>query len=536
MSRKALVSSCCFLLLFLAGRVAGADVVIDWNNVALNAIRVDKTAPPKASRALACVHVAMFDAINSVTGGAYEPYLVEPVNFFAPVSPEAAGAAAAHLALTELFPAQAATFDAALATSLAALPDGPEKTSGVDWGKSVARQILDSRHDDGSTSVVAYEAPGGANWWARTPPAFADPLLPNWPYVKPWAMSRPDQFRQDAPPAPTSAEYTRAFREVKRLGRATSSSRTAEQSQIALFWADGPGTATPPGHWNVIAQNLAEAKGNSLIENARLFALVGIATADAAVVAWDHKYHYSNWRPVTGIQHADTDGNPETSADPNWAPFIATPPFPSYTSGHSTFSSASAKILELFFGTDAIAFTTTSDALPGVERSFDHLSEAAEEAGQSRIYGGIHWQFDNQVGLATGRSLGEHVFFNFLTRVAAAGSCVSGSTALCLENGRFKVEARWNTGSASGSAHAMSLGDDSGRFWFFDEDNTELTVKVLDACEAFDRYWVFASGLTDVEVLITVTDTQKGRTRQYFNPRGKAFAPVQDTQAFATCP
>lgn len=535
MSRKALVSSCCFLLL-LAGRLAGADVVIDWNNVALNAIRVDRTAPPKASRALACVHVAMFDAINSITGASYEPYLVPRTEFIAPVDPEAAAAAAAHLALTELFPAQAATFDAALATSLAAIPDGPARASGVDWGKSVARQILDARKDDGSGAVVAYEAPGGANWWARTPPAFADPLLPNWPHVKPWAMSRSGQFRQGPPPASTSAEYARAFREVKRLGRATSSSRTAEQSQIALFWADGPGTATPPGHWHVIAQGLAQAKGNTLIENARLFALLGIATADAAVVSWDHKYYYSHWRPVTGIQHADTDGNPDTTADASWAPFIATPPFPAYTSGHSTFSSASATVLALFFGTDALAFTTASDALPGVERSFESLSEAAEEAGQSRIYGGIHWQYDNQIGLASGKSLGEHVFFHALTPSTAPGTCASGPTTLCLGDGRFKVEARWSTGSASGSAHAMSLGHDSGRFWFFDEDNTELTVKVLDACDAFDRYWVFASGLTDVEVLITVTDTEKGRTRQYFNPRGTAFAPVQDTQAFATCP
>lgn len=536
MQRKALVSSCCFLLLLLACGPAGADVVIDWNNVALHAIRVDKTAPPKASRALACVHVALFDAINSITGAPYEPYLVPRTEFIAPVDPTAAAAAAAHLALTDLFPAQAATFDAALATSLAAIPDGPAKTSGVDWGKSVARQILDARKDDGSDAVVAYEAPGGANWWARTPPAFADPLLPNWPYVKPWAMSRSDQFRQGPPPASTSAEYARAFREVKRLGRATSSSRTAEQSQIALFWADGPGTATPPGHWHVIAQDLARAKGNTVIENARLFALLGIAAADAAVVAWDHKYYYSHWRPVTGIQHADTDGNPKTSADPDWAPFIATPPFPAYVSGHSTFSSVSATVLALFFGTDAIPFTTTSDALPGVERSFDSLSEAAEEAGQSRIYGGIHWQYDNQIGLASGRSLGEHVFFHALTRAGEHGPCASGPTTLCLGDGRFKVEARWNTGSASGSAQAVSLGHDSGRFWFFDEDNTELTLKVLDACDAFDRYWVFASGLTDVEVLITVTDTETGRARQYFNPRGKAFAPVQDTQAFATCP
>jgi hypothetical protein len=171
-----------------------------------------------------------------------------------------------------------------------------------------------------------------------------------------------------------------------------------------------------------------------------------------------------------------------------------------------------------------------------VTRSFSRLSTAAEEAGQSRIYGGIHWQYDNQVGLASGRALADHVYFNLLTPLAEAGACVPGSGTLCLAGGRFKVEASWRTASAHGPASAVSLSGDSGTFWFFDPDNTELTVKVLDACDGFDRYWVFASGLTNVEVLIKVTDTQTRHVRQYLNPQGKPFAPVQDTNAFATCP
>lgn len=535
MLRKVVFAGVCLSLLGLAapGR---ADVVLDWNNVALNAIRVDKTAPPKASRALACVHASMFDAINSASGGAYEPYLVQPVEFLVPISVEAAAAAAAHAALVDLFPAQKATFDAALDASLAAIPGGPAKDSGIEWGESVAQQILTVRHEDGSGTTVDYGAPTGANWWAATPPAFAPPLLPNWPYVKPWTMTSGSQFRQGPPPAPTSPEYARAFREVLRLGRSDSTHRTAEQTQIALFWADGPGTATPPGHWHVIAQGISQERHLSLIENARLFALLAMAGADAAVVSWDHKYYYSNWRPVTGIQHADTDGNPATTADPAWTPLIATPPFPSYTSGHSTFSSASARVLALFFGTDQISFSTTSDGLAGVTRSFTSLSEAAEEAGQSRIYGGIHWQYDNEAGLASGQALGEHVFFNHLTPLAEAVTCAPGPQTLCLAGGRFKVEASWQTADAHGTANAVSLGKDSGNFWFFDEDNAELTVKVLNACEGFDRYWVFASGLTNVEVTVTVTDTQTRHIRRYFNPQGKAFAPVQDTNAFATCP
>jgi hypothetical protein len=526
----------CLVLLLGLAAPGRADVVLDWNSVALNAIRVDKTAPPKASRVLACVHTAIFDAINSASGAAYEPYLVQRVEFPAPVSLEAAAAAAAHATLVDLFPAQTATFDTALSTSLAAIPDGEAKASGISWGQSVAEQILAARHEDGSAATVDYGAPAGANWWAATPPAFAPPLLPNWPYVKPWAMTSGAQFRQGPPPSSTSARYAQAFHEVERLGRSDSQDRTADQTQIALFWADGPGTATPPGHWHVIAQGLSRERQLSLLENARLFALLAIAGADAAIVSWDHKYYYSNWRPVTGIQHADTDGNPATAADPAWTPLIATPPFPSYTSGHSTFSSSSARVLALFFGTDQITFSTTSDALAGVTRSFTRLSEAAEEAGQSRIYGGIHWQYDNQAGLASGRALGDHVYFNVLTPLTEPGPCVAGPNALCLGGGRFKVEASWQTASAHGAAAADGLSTDSGNFWFFNPDNVELTVKVLNACDGFDRYWVFVSGLTNVEVLVKVTDTHTGHVRQYFNPQDHAFVPVQDTNASDTCP
>ncbi len=536
MFRTVAVAGVCLALLGSAapGR---ADVVLDWNNVTLNAIRVDKTSPPKASRALAIVHTSIFDAVNSASGGAYEHYIVPPVEFFAPISLEAAAAAAAHTALADLFPAQKATFDAALATSLAAIPDGSEEASGISWGKSVAEQVLAARDDDGSGNTVDYGVPTGANWWTPTPPGFAPALLPGWGLVEPWAMMSGSQFRQGPPPTPLSPEYTAAFLEVERLGRSNSSVRTADQTQIALFWADGGGTATPPGHWHVIAQGISQEKHLSLIENARLFALLAIAGADAAIVAWDHKFTYNNWRPVTGIQHADTDGNPATTADPAWTSLIGTPPFPSYTSGHSTFSSASARLLALFFGTDQISFSTTSDGLPGVTRSFTRLSGAAEEAGQSRIYGGIHWQFDNEAGLASGQALAEHVFFNLLTPLdAQAGTCVPGPNTLCLVGGRFKVEAAWQTANAHGPASAAVLGGDSGSFWFFDADNTELTVKVLDACVGFDRYWVFASGLTNVEVLIKVTDTQTRHVRQYFNPQGKPFAPIQDTNAFASCP
>ena len=533
--RKQLCLGAMFFAAFLC--VAGnaqADAVLDWNEVLLDAIRVDKTPPPKASRAMACVNISIYDAVNGILGGS-TPYHVTD-HTPAGASPEAAAIAAAHRALVALYPAQQATFDTARTASLAAIPDGTAKTDGIAWGEHVADAILELRADDNSGATFPWEPPLGGGWWLPTPPAFAAPLLPNWPHVTPWAMTSGSQFRPAAPPAPNSAECTAAFREVKRLGRVDSTARTADQTQIALFWADGAGTETPPGHWITIASGLSQDRGLGLAENARLFGLLGITVADAAVVSWDVKYVYNNWRPVTGIQHADQDGNPDTEADPSWLSLIATPPFPSYSSGHSTFSGSSSRLLAHFFGTDAIPFSTVSDGLPGVTRSFTSFSQAAEEAGQSRIYGGIHWQFDNQAGLASGRALADHVFFNFLTPAAAASVCHSGPTTLCLNGGRFKVEAHWSTGSASGSGNAESLGEDSGRFWFFSEDNTEVVVKVLNACSFDSHYWVFISGLTNVEALITVTDTQAGEVRRYFNPQGRAFAPVQDVQAFATCP
>jgi membrane-associated phospholipid phosphatase len=531
--RSRLLANCVAVSLFAAG-AAAAEVVVDWNNVALTAIRTDKTPPPKASRALAMVHVAVFDAVDGVLGG-FTPYHVTAA---APVgaSPEAATVAAAHDVLVALYPAQEATFDAARTTSLAAIPDGAAKTSGIAWGEQVADQILALRSADHSGDTGAYETPSGASWWLATPPAFAPALLPTWPRVTPWALQGGSQLRPAAPPPPNSGEHTHAFDEVQLLGKSDSTLRTAEQTQIALFWADGSGTVTPPGHWNVIAQGLATEHQLSLLERARLFALLNIAEADAAIVSWDAKYAYSCWRPVTGIQDAGEDGNPATQPDPTWLPLIATPPFPSYTSGHSTFSGAASRVLAHFFGGDAASFSTTSDGLPGVTRSFTSFSQAAEEAGQSRIYGGIHWQYDNQAGLESGRDLGDLVFFTQLTPVAGTSICHPDATTLCLNDGRFEVQASWSTGTSSGAASVVSENGDSGQFYFFNPDNTELTVKILNACGVNDRYWVFASGLTNVEVLITVTDTQAGRVRQYFNPRGRAFAPVQDVSAFATCP
>jgi hypothetical protein len=217
-----------------------------------------------------------------------------------------------------------------------------------------------------------------------------------------------------------STSYTEQFNQVKSLGSATGSTRTADQTNIAYFWVDGPGTASPPGHWNRIAQTISASQGLSVEDNARLFALLNLAEADTGIATWEAKVYYDNWRPMLAINTANTDGNASTIEDAAWTPLIPTPSFGSYTSGHSAFSMAGAVILANFFGTDNIAFSTETESpflAPGTTRSFNSFSEAAEEAGMSRIYGGIHWMDDNLDGAALGSNIGNYISSNFLQPV-----------------------------------------------------------------------------------------------------------------------
>jgi len=392
-----------------------ADTVLEWNVVAVEATRVTRLSPNAQTRALAMVHGAVFDAVNGIEGG-YAPYLV---NRRAPswASEEAAAAVAAHDVLVSLLPAQQATLDGTLASSLAAVPDGRAEDAGVAFGKLVANRMLAERADDGSTDVVTYVPGTGPDDWQPTPPAFAPAALPQWATVEPFGISAPDQFRAEPPPSLNSPEFTQAFNQMKAIGAANSTTRTAEQTDIARFWAGPSGTVQPPGHWNSIARSVAGAQGNSLEENARMFALLNIGMADALITAWDSKFEYSFVRPVTAIRNADNDGNPDTVADAAWSPLLTTPPHPSYMAAHSAVSATAATVLAEFFGNDAIAFTSSAEVSAGgqvITRSFNGFWQAAQEAGASRIYGGIHWSFDNEAGLQAGHSIGEFIAGNLL--------------------------------------------------------------------------------------------------------------------------
>lgn len=388
------------------------DPVLYWNDVLLDTIRAAALPPPKAARLMAMVHTAMYDAVNTSTGNAYQNYMAPGISG-AHADTTAAATAAAYRVLMDQLPAQQARYDAAYAAILAGVPTSAARDNGLALGQVTASTILAARVGDGSTVSIPYTPGTQPGNWQPTPAANAPALLPAWGNVKPFTMTSGSQFRSDGPPALDSAAYTAAFNEVKDLGAMNSATRTADQTAIAKYWADGGGTATPPGHWLAIASDIAKQKNLSPMENARLFAMLATGAADAGIAAWDTKYTDNFWRPITGIRNAEIDGNPNTAADPTWTSLIPTPPFPAYTSGHSTFSATAAEILSLFFGGQTFNFCSEQELNPQTSRCWSSFSQAAEEAGMSRIYGGIHWQFDNVDGLAAGKNLGRYVYSNF---------------------------------------------------------------------------------------------------------------------------
>lgn len=404
------------------------DIVTDWNAAALNVVRgwtttsndpyegrIVPSQPPMVARNLAMIQTAMFDAINAVRG-TYHGYALDIVPQ-AGASEVAAAATAAYEVASSLYTAakEQSIWDASLAESLALVPDGDAKTQGIALGKQAASAMLSKRANDLKDAVSTYTQVDAPGHWNRTTPDNLPPLLPQWPSLKPFVLSTGSQFRPEAPPSLDSIEYAEAVDQVMSIGGVDSTKRTSEQTQIALFWADGAGTATPPGHWNRIVTDVLLERSGTLLENARTMALLNLAMADAGIASWDAKYHYDLWRPIDAIREADLDGNESTVAVTNWVPFLKTPPFPSYTSGHSTFSGAAAAVLSALLGGN-VSFTSSIDPQnapsqrPLAEaqlfsRQFTSFNQAASEAGISRIYGGIHFGFDD----VAGRELGGQV-------------------------------------------------------------------------------------------------------------------------------
>jgi uncharacterized protein (TIGR03118 family) len=389
------------------------DVVLQWNQAVLDAIRADKPTIGFVTRDLAIVHTAIYDAVNAIdqTSRVFHVHVAAPPG----ASPEAAADAAGLFTASALFPNDTPLFQATYQAALVGIPDGPAKTDGIAVGRQVAEQTLISRVTDGANAVVSYipgTAPGD---WRPTPPGFAPAQTPQWPFVTPFALESGAQFRPPPPPALTSAAYAAGFNEVKDFGRVDSTVRTAQQTEVARFWEAKAGTPQIAGYWNEIAESAAISQGNTLDQDARLFAELNVALADETIAFFDAKYTYNRWRPVTAIQLADQDGNPDTAADPNWLPLLNTANHPSWVSAHGGISGAAAATLANFFGTDNIGFSLTSEDLVGVTHSFTSFSAAAAEAENSVVWGGTHFRFDVVAGDAQGRAVAGFVDQHFFT-------------------------------------------------------------------------------------------------------------------------
>ena len=375
--------------------------VIGWNQILLSIVNTPGAQPPniQPTRNFAILHAAIYDAVNAIDR-THEPFLIS-VRGPRSASETAAADAAAHTALVGLYPQQQSILDFDYAAELAQVPDSPAKDKGIRLGEQVASELLAIRANDGSNvpapPFVAGTNPGD---YRPTPPNFPTPVFTTWGQVTPFVLDRGDQFRPVPPPPLTSDAYAAAINEVQSLGSATSTTRTADQTEIGRFW-------NPPiqNFWNQIAQTVALAHHSDLPTTARLFAALNLSFADSAIAFYDAKYAYQLWRPVTAIRLADTDGNPNTVADPNWLPLAGTTPAdPSYPGAHSTISAAGADVLAGFYGNND-SFSVTSPALPGVTRSFTSFGAAEEEAGLSRIYAGQHFRFDHLAGLTLGHKV-----------------------------------------------------------------------------------------------------------------------------------
>jgi hypothetical protein len=393
-------------LLATAAPARANDAVTEWNDIARTLTVVPALAPVQQTRVMAIVQVAVHDAVNAITGR-YETYQSiggSPAG----ASPEAAAIAAAHYALKALFgsaPGLDQQLDQQYAQSLAAHSIS-ELDPGLEFGRSVAAGILALRAEDGSAQAAfPYIPPGAGLPGIWVPIGSQQALLPGWGNVRPWVLRSASQFRPDAPPALDSKRYARDYKEVQEIGELASSVRTDEQTQIALFWR-----ASPTAIWNNVLQQVIADRELDLSATARTFALFYLAAADASVACWEAKYAYNFWRPLPAIVSGGLDGNDATTADPNWAPLLATPAHPDYPSAHTTNSGAMAAVLQMVFGhVPGILVEATSSQNPGFIRYWQAFSEGVQEVIDARVYSGFHFRTADEVGARLGRQVAQFV-------------------------------------------------------------------------------------------------------------------------------
>ena len=382
---------------------ATADVITDWNERAVNAGNTARVGNFPTARAIAMVHLAMFEAVNSIEPR-YTPYRAR-LSADPGASRDAAAASAAHGVLVRVYPEQTAELDKALQASLSAVTDGSSKIQGVQIGQQAGAAILAERSNDGLDAPNAYRPFTAAGKYVPT----VLPIGSTVKDVKPFSLKSGNQLRPAAPYSLKSSQWAKDFNEVKRMGAKTGSARTAEQTEIARFWE-----LTGPATYNPVVRQLSAAKGLDVLDNARLFALFSMATVDASIAIFDAKYAYNFWRPVTAIRNADLDGNNATERDPSWEPIIATPMHPEYPCAHCISQGSAASVLESFFGDAVPTFTMTSTTAPGVTRKFSRLSDYVAEVINARVYDGVHYRTSGEVGAAMGRKNGQFAVQNYL--------------------------------------------------------------------------------------------------------------------------
>jgi hypothetical protein len=451
-----------------APRPVCADIVQDWNDTLCTAaeIVVSKHNPGVPTRAMAMMNGSIYDAFQAIN----RTHLPFKVNTHAPgASRDAAASQAAYRILSDMYPEVQPMLDSTLATRLGAVPNGAAKTAGINLGNHIADHYINSHQNDGWTLPDQYTPTFGMGHWSTDPmvaPAIQKGWGADWGSVHPWAMPDPEHFDAVAPFTISdinTQRYTDAFNEVKAYGSRNSAARTADQTEIGLFWAyDRPGTGAPPVLFIENMVDIGNAIGNTPEDNARMFAMASVALADAIITTWDVKYDVDLWRPIVGIREAANDGNPDTEPDPTWAYLGApgddhnsaaddfTPPFPAYTSGHATMGGAIFKALELFYGTndfaaadasigvdpvtgqytlhstepgsggsrDFVRFTQVGPMGPGLENSPEG------ENSMSRIYLGVHWRMDQEDGQAIGRAVAEYVAGHYFQAVPEPGTAI----------------------------------------------------------------------------------------------------------------
>lgn len=407
------------------------NTVYDWVDAALQNVRDQRLLTPRAAYAYALPMAAGFLAANGIAQAYDEPFGIGPGPRGA--DPEVAYGVAFATAAAEAFQHP---FLFERLSFLNRFPGSEAKSLGVEWGRTVGRLVLKTRTNDGSEpSKVNYYLgryprrtdslrwrPTGPFYAASPGPAFPSfdrGLFPGHGHIAPWTMTRSSQFRIEDFPDPAGPEFANAFDMIRRLGGEDSTMRTADQSQIALFWEDGPWGITPPGHFIYIAMQLLQDRGLDFIELARAFALIGMTQCDASICAWDNKYHHDIVRPESAIRaRAASFANPDPRVvqQSDWRSYIPTPEFPAYPSGHSTFGATAAEMIALLLGRDDVSFSGRSPdevlwpQLQGVTRHWTSLSQMAEENGMSRLYGGVHWEIDHTEAMKCGREIARQAF------------------------------------------------------------------------------------------------------------------------------